>query len=198
MRAAHLMAAALLLAAQAAAGRRLAQGSNPFLAAAPPGSPAPAAPAPAPPQGPAAPEGAAAPAAAPAVERTAAAAAAPAAEAAAVDAAAPPAAPVEPSGDPCACTATGVSGGTNTSVIGCGQHDVAQGSNRWTWWVGVGGRASECAGACRGMRGAVVSSMAWVAAAAASQHELSGASWSKQPHGSPEPQPLVPPAHPPL
>jgi hypothetical protein len=28
------------------------------------------------------------------------------------------------SGDPCACTATGLSGGTNTSRIGCGQFDL--------------------------------------------------------------------------
>lgn len=39
--------------------------------------------------------------------------------------------------DPCACTQTGLSGGKNTSRIGCGQWDIVSGSNRFTCFVNV-------------------------------------------------------------
>lgn len=38
---------------------------------------------------------------------------------------------------PCACTDTGLSGGTNTSTVGCGQWDLVSGSNRFTCFVVV-------------------------------------------------------------
>lgn len=40
-------------------------------------------------------------------------------------------------GDPCACTATGLSGGANTSRIGCGQFDLVSGSAALTCFVNV-------------------------------------------------------------
>ncbi|KAL4427126.1 hypothetical protein ABPG77_001130 [Micractinium sp. CCAP 211/92] len=36
---------------------------------------------------------------------------------------------------PCACTDTGLSGGANTSTVGCGQWDLVSGSNRFTCFV---------------------------------------------------------------
>ncbi|KAL4459138.1 hypothetical protein ABPG75_014003 [Micractinium tetrahymenae] len=158
MRACTLLGWCLLLAAVqgphlAAGARWLAQAasSNPFLApAGGAASPTPAAaggggasPSPPPAMGAAVQGGGPIP---PAAAPMPSPAAAPAPEAvaplspAAVPAAAPAAAPapeaeVAAVTGPCACTATGVSGGANTSTVGCGQWDLVSGSNRFTCFV---------------------------------------------------------------
>ncbi|PRW59362.1 ubiquitin-conjugating enzyme E2 34-like [Chlorella sorokiniana] len=50
---------------------------------------------------------------------------------------------VDSSADPCACTQTGLSGGQNTSRIGCGQWDVVSGSNRFTCFVNDPARCTQ-------------------------------------------------------
>lgn len=133
-----LGAACLLAGLGGARGRALRQEqANPFLAAPQaPSEASPAAPLPPPVPAPAPPTTApAAAGAAPAV--------APAAEAAPA-----PAAAVNSEGDPCACTTTGMSGGANTTRIGCGQWDVQGGSNRIACFVNVRWR--------RGLAGAAV------------------------------------------
>lgn len=44
-------------------------------------------------------------------------------------------APAALSSDPCTCSSTGLSGGANTSRVGCSQWNVAAGSSEFTWWV---------------------------------------------------------------
>lgn len=48
------------------------------------------------------------------------------------------ASPAGAGADACACTSTGLSGGANTTYVGCGQWLLAQGSNRWVCFVQVG------------------------------------------------------------
>lgn len=149
------------------AGRWLTQTAspNPFLAPAGSGaSPAPAAPdgsvvgASPPPTAAALPMGGGPIPAAPispslaAAPSQAAAAPSPEAEGPLLPAAAPAAAPAPEAGaaapapeagvaavqGPCACSDTGVSGGANTSTVGCGQWDLVSGSNRFTCFVVVG------------------------------------------------------------
>lgn len=55
--------------------------------------------------------------------------------------AAPAPGPEADGSGPCACTPDGLSGGTNTSAVGCGQLDIAAGSNRFTCFVVVRGAA---------------------------------------------------------
>ncbi len=59
---------------------------------------------------------------------------------------APPAASAATGSDPCACTTNGLSGGTNTSRIGCGQYEITSGSAAFSCFVMV--RHAAAAAAC--------------------------------------------------
>jgi hypothetical protein len=137
--------AALLLCGLAAAlsvaqGRTLAQQEqNPFVTRGGIANPAQQA-------SPAEAEGAAAPSAVPAAAAPLPEAAAPAPSPAGAPAPAPEAAASADAaaGGPCDCTTTGLSGSTNTSRIGCAQHDLVSGSNRLTCYVNVSAAPAPC------------------------------------------------------
>ncbi|EFN53471.1 hypothetical protein CHLNCDRAFT_136745 [Chlorella variabilis] len=140
------LAAACLLLPASAQGRVLAQEQpNPFLAAPTAANGSPAGPA------------AATAAAPPPLSEVVATPFPPALPAPAPEAPAAPAPDSEPTAeapapagravDPCACTATGLSGGVNTTRVGCGQWDIVSGSAAFTCFVADPPRCTPAGGA---------------------------------------------------